>query len=208
LNPQLPAQLSARLEQPLPGWSAQARYQPELSFGRHRGPAPAGARPAAVLVLLYPRGAEWHVPLILRPIHMPDHAGQVSLPGGVIEPGESSRDAALREYEEELGAAGEGLEILGQLTPLYLFASNFQITPWVAAAAAAPRWEPSPREVERLLEIPLSHLADPRNTGQIERRQRGLAFHAPCFLWENQRIWGATSMILAELVATIEALGV
>jgi 8-oxo-dGTP pyrophosphatase MutT (NUDIX family) len=208
LNTELPAQLSAQLKQPLPGWSAQVRYQPELSFGRHRGPAPVDARPAAVLVLLYPRDGQWHVPLILRPVHMPDHGGQVSFPGGVIEPGESSRQAALREFTEELGAPVEGLDMLGQLSPIYLFASNFQITPWVAATGEVPSWRPSACEVDRLLEIPLSHLADPRNSGHFERRQRGLAFRAPCFLWESERIWGATSMILAELVATVSRLGV
>jgi 8-oxo-dGTP pyrophosphatase MutT (NUDIX family) len=197
----------ARLQEPLPGWPAQVRFQPELSFGRHRGPAGADARAAAVLVLVYPRQGEWHVPLILRPAHMPDHAGQISLPGGVIEPGESSREAALREFTEELGAAAEGLEILGQLSPLYLFASNYQITPWVAAAHGEPAWRPSSFEVERLLEVPLAHLLDPRSHGTLERRQRGLTFHAPCYLWQDERIWGATSMILAEFLAGIAPLG-
>jgi 8-oxo-dGTP pyrophosphatase MutT (NUDIX family) len=206
VNRDLPEQLAARLEQPLPGWSAQAGYQPELSFGRHRGPAPAGARPAAVLIVLYPHEQAWHVPLMLRPLHMPDHGGQVSIPGGLIEAGENSRQAALREYEEELGAPADALRVLGQLSPLYLFASNYQILPWVAAAESAPQWHPSEREVERLLEVPLSHLLDPGNTSHVERRQRGLAFRAPCFIWESERIWGATSMILAELVAVLREL--
>ena len=206
MNASLPAELARRLKQPLPGWNAQAAYQPELSFGRHRGPAPLGARPAAVLALLYPREERWHLPLMLRPLHMPDHGGQVSLPGGMIEAGESSRQAALREYSEELGAAADGLEVLGQLTPLYLFASNFQITPWVAVTDQLPTWSPSEREVERLLEVPLEHLLDPAATGHVERRQRGLAFRAPCFQWESERIWGATCMILAELVATLREL--
>lgn len=208
MNTELPDQLAAQLAGPLPGWQAQAHYQPELSFGRHRGPAPTGARPAAVLVLLYPREGQWHVPLMLRPAHMPDHGGQVSLPGGVIEAGESSRQAALREFSEELGAPADELAVLGRLSPLYLFASNFQIEPWVAATGQAPPWNPSQREVERLLEVPLSHLLDPRNTGHIERRQRGLEFRAPCFSWEQERIWGATSMILAELVASLGPLGI
>ena len=195
------------MQQPLPGWTAQARFQPELSFGRHRGPAPTGARPAAVLVLLYPHRDAWHLPLMLRPLHMPDHGGQVSLPGGMIEPGESSRQAALREYTEELGAPAEGVRVLGQLSPLYLFASNFQITPWIAVSDAAPCWKPSEREVERLLEVPIAHLLDPANAGHVERRQRGLAFRAPCFNWQSERIWGATSMILAELVATVREVG-
>jgi 8-oxo-dGTP pyrophosphatase MutT (NUDIX family) len=208
MNVDLPAQLMARLQEPLPGWPAQVRFQPELSFGRHRGPAGADARAAAVLVLVYPRQGEWHVPLILRPAHMPDHAGQISLPGGVIEPGESSREAALREFTEELGATAEGLEILGPLSPLYLFASNYQITPWVAAARGEPAWRPSSFEVERLLEISLAHLLDPSNRGTVEKQQRGLTFHAPCYLWQGERIWGATSMILAEFLAGVGPLGV
>jgi 8-oxo-dGTP pyrophosphatase MutT (NUDIX family) len=207
LNLDLPNRLAKRLQQPLPGWTAQARFQPELSFGRHRGPAPAGARPAAVLVVLYPHRGAWHLPLMLRPLHMPDHGGQVSLPGGMIEPGESSRQAALREYTEELGAPSEGLSVLGQLSPLYLFASNFQITPWIAVTDTTPSWHPSVREVERLLEVSIPHLLDPANTGHVERRQRGLAFRAPCFNWQSERIWGATSMILAELVAAVREAG-
>lgn len=206
MNTRLPAELTRRLQQPLPGWQAQAAYQPELSFGRHRGPAPQNARPAAVLALLYPRDGRWHLPLMLRPLHMPDHGGQVSLPGGMIEGGESSRQAALREFSEELGAPADDLQILGRLTPLYLFASNFQITPWVAFTEQLPRWSPNQREVEQLLEVPLAHLLDPAATGHVERRQRGLAFRAPCFQWESERIWGATCMILAELVATLREL--
>jgi len=203
MDVELPERLKARLERPLPGWQAQIHYQPELSLGRHQGPAPDTARQAAVLVLLYPRAGAWHVPLMLRPLHMPDHAGQVSLPGGMIEVGETSQQAALREYTEEFGASSEGLQLLGRLTPLYLFATNFQIAPWVAATNVAPRWQPSEAEVDRLLEVPLEHLLDPANTTHVERRQRGLEFRAPSYRWDGEQIWGATSMILAELVASI-----
>lgn len=203
MNVNLPHQLTERLRQPLPGWAAQVHYQPELSFGRHLGPAPSQARKAAVLILLYPFQEQWHVPLILRTAHMPDHAGQVSFPGGMIEPGESSREAALREFSEELGAPADGVEVLGQLSPLYLFASNFEIMPWVGAVVAAPRWNPNDREVERLLQVPLAHLADSMNTGRLERAQRGLSFFAPCYCWQSERIWGATSMILAELLSSL-----
>jgi 8-oxo-dGTP pyrophosphatase MutT (NUDIX family) len=206
LNAELPARLASRLQQPLPSWSAQARYQPELSFGRHRGPAQFDARPAAVLILLYPHRGEWHVPLILRPAHMLDHAGQVSLPGGAIEPGETGQQAALREFYEELGVPAGDVRLLGPLSELYLFASNFRIEPWVGAIDDDPAWNPSQREVDRLLEVPLAHLMDPANTGTFERRQRGVSFRAPCFCWDSERIWGATSMVLAELVAIAKEL--
>jgi 8-oxo-dGTP pyrophosphatase MutT (NUDIX family) len=203
VNQDLPNQLAARLSQTLPGWAAQARFQPELSFGRHRGPAPWDARPAAVLVLLYPREDQWHIPLMLRPAHMLEHASQVSLPGGVIEPGESSDQAALRECAEELGASTDDFRLLGQLTELYLFASNYRVIPWVAACGHCPSWNPNQREVDQLLEVPVHHFLNPANTGSIERRQRGLCFSAPCYCWQSLRIWGATCMILAELVASL-----
>jgi 8-oxo-dGTP pyrophosphatase MutT (NUDIX family) len=206
LNHNLPAQIQLKLAQPLPGWHPHAPFQPELSFGRHRGPAPQGVRPAAVLLLIYPSETGWNVPLMLRPLHMPDHGGQVSLPGGMIEPSESSQQAALREYEEELGAPASQVNLLGALSPLYLFASNFQIYPWVGCISMRPTWTPSQREVERLLEIPLSHLAAPESVGHVERRQRGLAFRAPCFEWQSERIWGATCMVLAEFIAIIREL--
>jgi 8-oxo-dGTP pyrophosphatase MutT (NUDIX family) len=208
LNADLPAQLAVRLQRPLPGRAVQSRFQPELSFGRHFGPAPADARPAAVLVLLYPYGDRWHVPMILRPAHMLDHASQVSLPGGVIEAGESSQQAALRECAEELGVPADGIRPLGQLSELYLFASNFRITPWVGAIGECPAWNPSPGEVERLLEVPLAHLIDPANTASMDRRHGPVGYRAPCFCWESQRIWGATSMVLAELVASLAELAI
>ncbi len=203
MNQNLPGQLCERLKRPLPGWKAQAGYQPEMSFGRHLGPAPADARPAAVLVLIYPCEGQWHVPLILRPSHMLDHAGQVSLPGGMIEPGETADRAALRECAEELGAPTDGVTLLGQLSELYLFASNFSIVPWVGAVNARPGFEPNRQEVERLLEVPVAHLVNPANVGRYERRQRALRFSAPCFVWESEKIWGATCMILAEFVAIL-----
>jgi len=203
VNKQLPDQLAARLREPLPGWAVQSSYQPELSFGRHLGPAPGDARAAAVLILLYPHHDHWHIPLTLRPAHMLDHASQVSLPGGVIELGESSQEAALREFTEETGAPADAIRILGQLSELYLFASNYLILPWVGTTECYPAWNPNPGEVERLLEVPLAHLSDPANSGAMERRQRGLTFSAPCFQWETDRIWGATSMVLAELIASL-----
>jgi 8-oxo-dGTP pyrophosphatase MutT (NUDIX family) len=206
LNVDLPNQFAERLQQPLPGWRAHTRFQPELSFGRHQGPAPRDARPAAVLVLLMPRQAQWHVPLILRPAHMLDHASQISLPGGVIEPGESSHEAALRECDEELGGQVSGIKLLGRLTEVYLFASGFRVIPWVGAVDFPPTWTPNPGEVERVLEVPLSHFANPASFGSLQRRMGDVVFHAPCFHWQRERIWGATSMILAELMATLEGL--
>ncbi len=203
MNPRLPEQLASRLAAPLPGRLAQSRFQPELSYGRHFGPPPTHARPAAVLILLYPHEDQWHLPLTLRPAHLPDHGGQVSLPGGVIEPGETSQAAALRELTEELGVDAAGVELLGELSSLYLFNSNFRVTPWAATFAHRPAWSANPAEVAELFEVPLDHLLDPANTTTHLRAQRGLVSLVPCFQWQSHAIWGATSMILGELAALV-----
>lgn len=196
--------LRARMSEPLPGRWAQARFEPELGFGRHFGPASPDARPAAVVALLYPRDGQWHVPLTTRPATMLTHAGQISFPGGGIDPGESTDAAVLRELSEELGISPIGVELIGQLSPLYLYNSNHRVTAWLAAALERPAFAPDPREVAELLEVPLAHLIDPRHHGEHARRTRGIGLRAPHIAWGRHRIWGATSMILGELIALIE----
>jgi 8-oxo-dGTP pyrophosphatase MutT (NUDIX family) len=156
--------------------------------------------------LLYPHEATWHVPLTLRPAHLAAHAGQVSLPGGAVEPGETTAAAAVREFHEELGDDGQPIDLLGALSPLYVQASNYLVTPWVAAAAARPRLTPNPAEVEEVLEVPLSHLFDPAHFGSHLRQHQGRSYSAPHFLFQSHRIWGATCMILGELVTVLEEL--
>ncbi|MBL8830704.1 MAG: CoA pyrophosphatase [Planctomycetaceae bacterium] len=201
------ARLAARLKQPLPGRAAQSRFEPELSFSRHFGPPPPDARPAAVVALLYPQLGQWHVPLTVRPTSMQTHAGQISFPGGGIVPGESNEAAVLRELSEELGFLTDNVELLGELTPLYLYNSNYRVTAWVAAVNERPTFAPDPREVAELLEVPLAQLLDRRQHGVTARRARGIGVRVPHIAFGRHRIWGATSMILGELLAIIEELG-
>ncbi len=207
MDTRLPDWLATRLKGPMPGRTAQCRFEPEYCFGRHYAPPPADARRAAVLVLLYPHQGHWHLPLTVRPDTLPDHAGQVSFPGGLIERGEESHEAALRELQEELGVTTEGVVLLGQLTPLYLFVSNFSVIPWVAAVSQRPAMSPNPDEVAELIELPLAHLLDPRNVGEHQRVQNGLTYRAPHFAWGAHHIWGATSMMLSEFAAVLEESG-
>ena len=206
MNKNLPQWLTARLAEPLPGPMVRSRFEPHPRPWRHYDAAPPNARPAAVLVLLYPHRCQWHLPLTLRPAHLPTHAGQVSLPGGAIEPGETAAEAAVREFHEELGDDGQRVDMLGALSPLYVQASHFIVTPWVAAAASRPRFEPNRTEVEELLEVPLRNLLDPAHFGSHTRRHRGQNYSAPHFLVQSHRVWGATCMILGELVTLLEGL--
>lgn len=192
-------ELATRLKSPLPGASAQRRMQPELSFGRHFSPPPTTARPAAVLVLLCPTQEGWTVPLTLRPDDLADHPGQISLPGGAVEDGESTSETALRELREELGVASSGIELLGPLSKLYLYHSDFLIWPWLAVTRNKPIWRPNPREVAELIELPLAMISPVNQPATLNHEQRGLRFRAPCYRWRRHAIWGATAMILAEL---------
>ncbi len=193
-----------RLALPLPGWKVQARYQPELSFGRHFVPPPPAARRAAVLVLLQPQADSWTVPLTLRPAELLDHAGQMSLPGGLIEPNERSEDAARRELLEELGAIPADLVLLGRLSPIYLFNSNFAVEPWLAATRSRTPWAPNVAEVAELIEAPLDELCHPDNSIVWQREFNGVTARVPGIVCARHRIWGATCMILAELIALVE----
>jgi 8-oxo-dGTP pyrophosphatase MutT (NUDIX family) len=197
------SRLCDRLAQPLPGRRAQARFEPDLAFGRHAGPAPATARAAAVVLLLYPHAGEWLVPLTVRPEHLTHHAGQVSLPGGLVEPGETTAAAALRELEEELGVAAGAVTLLGTLSPLYLYVSDFLITPHVAAAVNRPTFHPSEFEVAEILEMPLSMLADKAPPALVLRGFKQLRFYAPAVHLAGHEVWGATAMILSELAAVL-----
>lgn len=203
---QLPDALAQQLaDGRLPGRAAQRQMEPGLCYGRHFGPPTHRARQAAVVALVYPDTDGWRLPLTVRPATLRGHAGQISLPGGVIEPAENSNAAALRELEEELGVPRGEVRLLGRLSTLYVFVSEFQISPWVASIAARPQFQPSAEEVGELLEVPLAHLLDPANRGVHRRRQRGIEITAPHFLWGRHRIWGATAMILSELAAVVGA---
>ena len=119
------------------------------------------------------------MPFTLRPAHLAAHGGQVSLPGGAVEPGETTAAAALREFHEELGDDGQPIDLLGTLSPLYVQASNYLVTPWVGAAASRPQFAANATEVEEVLEVPLSHLFDPAHFGSHPREYEGHSLCGP-----------------------------
>jgi 8-oxo-dGTP pyrophosphatase MutT (NUDIX family) len=179
---------------------------PEMSYGRHAGPAPHTARCAAVAILLFRREGRWHLPLTERPPTLARHGGQISLPGGVIDAGESSIAAVQRELHEELGFCETHLEI-GQLSDCYVFASDFVVTPWILATNEPNIcWRPHDREVESVVELPLDMLLDERAIGRMTIERGPLVFHAPCLKFDTACIWGATSVILSELADVIRNL--
>ena len=206
LGDEFPVQLNRLLMQSRRWPAAQQRLVPELGYGRYRAPALCGARPAAVCALCYPDEGQWRLPFILRPATMAEHAGQISFPGGVIDSGETDEHCALRELEEELGVAPESVQMLGRLSPIYLYSSHYRVQPFVATAAARPQFAPSPCEVAELLEVPLQHLLDRTRRGTHLLTRRGFACVAPHIEFQGHCIWGATAVILSELIAILEEL--
>jgi 8-oxo-dGTP pyrophosphatase MutT (NUDIX family) len=200
----LPDRIAQQLIQPLPGHDARRRFAHQLSYGRHCGPPRWDARQATVVALLVARNGRWYVVLTVRHVNLAEHGGQVSLPGGSLEAGETASEAALRELEEEIGICAHDVALLGPLTPLYVFASNFHVTPFVAVCAVAPTWRGNEIEVAEILELPLDVLCDADRYGQRLIDRGGCVFSAPCICWQSHDIWGATAMILGELAAVLE----
>lgn len=203
----LPYRVENRLRAGPPGRIVQEKCAVEMSFGRHFGPQRHDARSAAVIALLFCRGDQWRLPLIVRPPQLLHHAGQVSLPGGLIEAGEDAPQAALRELEEELGISRERVAMVGALSPLYVFSSNHYVQPFVGHLADEPRFELNSLEVARLLEVPIHDLLQPTTFGVSARSEKNVTAHAPAFFWDREAIWGATCMILAEFLAVVREAG-
>ncbi|WP_158265216.1 NUDIX hydrolase [Blastopirellula marina] len=173
---------------------------PNLSYGRHQGPAYPRARQAANLVLLYRNEAdEWTIPLMVRAETFGVHAGEIAIPGGRCQPGETAREAALREFHEETGHLVASDSVVGELPPTNVWASNHIVRTFVALESSLPVWSPDPTEVAALLYLPVSQLMDPRNFGMHQVTRRRVRFSAPHLSVDGQRVWGATLRMLVEL---------
>ena len=189
----------------LPGPKAQSSMAPRPRRLWVPGVVPAGARKAAGLALLYPRGDDTVLLLTVRGTHLANHQGQVSLPGGAVEAGESVEEAALREAEEEVGLERQAVAVRLRLTPLHIPVSGFVLHPVVATAASPPDVRPCATEVERIVEVGLSGLAAGKTLGVEVRDREGLAIEVPYFDLGGDKLWGATAMVVAELLSVLGA---
>ncbi len=153
------------LQQPLPGRSAQYNLAPQPRPGAEVEDSPSPtARKSSVLILFYPYADTVYFPLILRPTYPGVHSGQVGLPGGGFEEGDSNLiDTALREAQEEIGIDPTNVTILGLLSTLYVRPSNNLVLPVVGWSVERPTFLPDAREVALLIEASLLEFLDPAN---------------------------------------------
>ncbi len=199
----LARQLARALAGPLPGPAAQGRMAPAPRPGWQPGRVPGGLRDAAALALFYPRAGAPHLLLTVRAADLPHHGGQISLPGGEVEPGESIEDAALREADEEVGVDRASVRLLGRLSAMHIPVSGYALHTVVGIANTAGAWVPHAREVARVLEAPLDALLDPARRAVETRRYEGRDYDVPFYEVEGEKVWGATAMVLAELLALL-----
>ena len=149
------------------------------------------------------------MPLTVRGSNLRHHTGQVSLPGGRLDHGESIEEAALREAHEEVGITPAEVDVLGRLTSLPVYVSGHLLHPVVGFAARRPEFNLASHEVERLIEVPIALLREPERVLWEERTRilppQGV-MNVPYFDVHDIRVWGATAMVLAEFVALVEEL--
>jgi 8-oxo-dGTP pyrophosphatase MutT (NUDIX family) len=196
--------------------SLAGRLREALERGRQRKPillegdvlegADGDLTPAAVLVAVVERPSPT-VLLTERPQTMRKHPGQISFPGGRIDPGDDGPvEAALREAEEEIALPRACVELVG-IADVYRTITGFEVTPVVGVVPPDLALEPQPGEVAALFEAPLDYLLDPRHqivrTVQWQGRER-------CYYeidWEGRRIWGATAAMIVNLARRLEPAG-
>ncbi len=155
--------------------------------------------PAAVLVPIVARPDGPTILLTQRTDHLPDHPGQISFPGGRIEPGDRDEvDAALRETEEEVGLARDHVEVLGRLDD-YAVRTGYLVTPVVGLVSPPFELTPDPIEVAEIFEVPLGFLLNSANHSRGQRVYKGVAREFHVLTYEQRYIWGATAGMLINL---------
>ncbi|MBA2303608.1 MAG: CoA pyrophosphatase [Acidobacteria bacterium] len=196
--------LRVKLAETLPGVEAQMRFAPApVRTGWRAGHFPEDARVAAALMLVYPGADGPAIPLTVRASGLARHAGQISLPGGAADPGETLAETALREAQEEIGIDPSRVQILGELTPVHVLVSGFTLHPVVGVTHERPAFEPAAGEVAEILEVSLDYLRDASSIRRGTRVREGVAVEYPYFDLLGHQVWGATAMVLGEFICLI-----
>lgn len=195
--------LSQRLQEPLPG---ELAHQKMASGSRTRFKIQPNerTRQSAVLILFYQYLGNIYLPLILRPKYEGVHGGQMAFPGGRMERTDKSLiHTALREAQEEIGIKASDVKILGSLTKLYIPPSNFWVLPVVGTLPYRPDFYPDPVEVDMIFEVELMEMMNEGILGTEKRESKGFVFDAPYYLLQENKVWGATAMMIAELLVVV-----
>lgn len=158
---------------------------------------------SSVLLLLFPDADQLYTCLTKRNASMRHHPGQISLPGGRVEEGESPERTALRETREEIGVSPPDVRILGRLSDLYVSASRFMIFPYVGWVNHKPDFELNADEAEKILLFPVNLSRKGDEISRLPMKTSLGTIDVPCYPFDGEIIWGATAMILTEFLDLI-----
>jgi 8-oxo-dGTP pyrophosphatase MutT (NUDIX family) len=193
------SRLKTELNNPLPGKAAHIKVLPvdrpiDPPYGEN-------INKAGVLMLLFPDKSRLNTVFIRRTSFMKNHAGQIAFPGGQFESKDKDlMGTALRETDEEIGVNPNHIEIIGQLSPIYVKVSNFFIQPFIGWSTFTPAFQIDINEVTGIHIIPVEDLVNPE-TLQIQKVDTMHGFNEfPGYLIDDIFIWGATAMILSEFI--------
>ncbi|MCB0761299.1 MAG: CoA pyrophosphatase [Flavobacteriales bacterium] len=200
------------LNKPLPTKEAhqrmfsRSRISPEQARSENRNPTES-----AVLIVLFPHQDRWNSLLIERPGYEGVHSRQIAFPGGKREPADTDlRQTALREAQEEVGIIPDTVQIVGNLSEVYIPPSNFVVTPFVGISEQRPEFIPDSREVESLIEFDVNRLFESHiiKSTELYIPTYQSKLEVNYFDIENHVVWGATGMMLSEFsLAFKELLG-
>jgi 8-oxo-dGTP pyrophosphatase MutT (NUDIX family) len=201
-----PELLKSEIQKPLPGTEVQWHMASSDRFVKDfpRVPGP-DARVAAILILLYPKNSSVYTVFIQRPDYNGVHSGQISFPGGKKEPSDADIfETAFREAKEEVGVDPSKISVIGTLTPLFIPASNTVVTPVTGWIESRPEFRCQKGEVVYIIEAELKRFLDPSIIKTKPFEIRGEMLEVKYFDYRGHIIWGATAMILNELLAIIK----
>jgi len=189
----------------LPDLLAQLKMAPITRINELSSFSDDNAKKSAVLILFYPKNNQTHIALIKRSTDNSVHSAQISFPGGKSELTDKSlMHTALREAEEEVGIITDSVKIIGSLTKLYIPPSNFDVYPFVGVTYHTPDFKPN-YEVQKIIEVDLETLMKPETcTYKKIQHRTGNDFVVPCYYIQGEVVWGATAMIISELLEVIK----
>jgi len=188
--------LIQQLNKTLPG--KKSHQIMKVRFNSDLNREPVLTRYASVLICLFPVNKDWNFFLTKRSGSVEHHKGQISFPGGVIEKDEDPMNAALRETNEEIGIQSKRIQIIGELSSIYIPVSNFKVQPYVGFLNKKPKTKINKQEVSKLFHVKLNDLLNNKNLKSEEKLLGDELVKIPYFSLKNEKIWGATSLILSE----------
>jgi 8-oxo-dGTP pyrophosphatase MutT (NUDIX family) len=191
-------------EQPLPGhediMQKMSPYRLKVKVEPN-----ASTRRSAILMMFYPKGEDIFLPLILRPQYDGVHGGQMAFPGGRVELKDKDIQAtALREAQEEIGIKATDVKVISNLTELFIPPSNMFCQPVLGFMPYRPDFYPDEREVAGIFEVSISEILDPSIVQVRTVETRGVKLETPCFVIQDQIVWGATALMIAELIEILK----